>query len=104
MTGHAGLDSEVDVARLCRGKVTLVVFMGVGRRERIAGHLMGGGLATGTALAVTARACTPAERVVRATLGDLGSLEVMPPAVIVIGAVAAFGNLGVHELAEGPFA
>ena len=104
VTGHDGLDPEIDVAGLCRGGVTLVVLMGVGRRATIAGRLIGGGLPAGTPLAVIERACTPAERVVHATLLDLGSLEVTPPAVIVVGAVAAFGSLDVHGLAAGQLA
>jgi uroporphyrin-III C-methyltransferase len=100
VTGHAGLDPEIDFAGLCRGGVTLVVLMGVGRRATIAGQLIAGGLSADTPLAVVERASTPAERVVRASLGGLAALEVASPAVIVVGAVAAIGRDDMRALSD----
>lgn len=100
VSGHAGLDPEIDFADLCRGGVTLVVLMGVGQRETIASRLIGGGLTADTPLAVIERASTPAERVVRASLGGLAALEVTSPAVIVVGAVAAIGGDDLRELSD----
>ena len=100
VTGHAGLDPEIDFADLCRRGVTLVVLMGAEQRERIARRLIGGGLPAHTPLAVIERACTSAERVVRAHLERLASLEVAPPAVIVVGAVAAIGRPDLRALAK----
>jgi siroheme synthase len=50
---------------------------------------MAGGLSPSTPLAVVERASRPDQRVVRATLAELGELEVTNPAIIVVGAVAA---------------
>ncbi len=92
VTGHAGLDPEINFADLCHRGVTLVILMGVEQRETIARCLVGGGLTAQTPLAVIERACTPGQHVVRTSLGRLASLDVTPPAVIVVGAVAAIGR------------
>lgn len=91
VTGHAGLDPEIDFAELSRRGITLVILMGAEQRETIAGRLIAGGLPVRTPLAVIERACTPAEHVVRTRLEGLASLEVASPAVIVVGEVAAIG-------------
>ncbi len=103
VTGHAGLDPEIDFAELCRRGMTLVILMGVEQRETIARHLISGGLAAHTPLAVIERACTPGQHVVRAKLEGLASLDVTSPAVIVIGAVAALGGATLGALADNQF-
>ncbi|HUV18525.1 MAG TPA: hypothetical protein VMW33_08605, partial [Ilumatobacteraceae bacterium] len=67
-----------------------VVLMGVSQRATIAAELIAGGLAATTPVAVVESATTEAQVVGRWTLADLGDADVHSPAVIVIGAVAAF--------------
>ncbi|HLX77752.1 MAG TPA: uroporphyrinogen-III C-methyltransferase [Acidimicrobiales bacterium] len=100
VTGHAGLDPQLDVAALTKGGVTLVVLMGIERRREIAERLIEGGVSGNTPLAVIERAYTAAERVVLASLDELAALEVNAPAVIVVGAVAALPLGELRQLAD----
>lgn len=90
VTGHAGDGDEIDYARLAHPEISLVVLMGVSERSTIASALVSGGLDPKTPAAVIEWAWTSRQRVVRAPLDELGALDVTSPAVIVIGAVAAF--------------
>jgi len=94
VTGRAEDGRSVDFRRLANPDMTLVVLMGVSRRGEIAAQLLEGGLVETTPLAVIERAASSTQRVVRATLAELGDLDVINPAVIVIGPVAAL-DLGV---------
>jgi uroporphyrin-III C-methyltransferase len=89
VTGRARDGEAVDFARLANPDLTLVILMGVGRRAAIAADLLRGGLAPSTPVAVVESAATDEERVTRARLDELGTLDVASPAVIVVGAVAA---------------
>jgi uroporphyrin-III C-methyltransferase len=89
VTGHAHDGSAVDFSRIANADLTLVILMGVAHRAIIAEQLMTGGLSSSTPLAVVERASRPDQRVVRATLAELGELDVTNPAIIVVGAVAA---------------
>jgi uroporphyrin-III C-methyltransferase len=91
VTGHrrAGDEEATDWDALSRLGGTIVVLMGVAERAEIARRLIAGGRASETPVAVVERAGTPAQRVRRARLDELGNLAVSPPATIVIGAVAA---------------
>ncbi len=91
VTGHrrAG-DPDIDWQSLAAVGGTIVVLMGVSQRAEIAAELMVGGLATSTPVAAIESATTDAQVVGRCTLGELASADVRSPAVIVIGAVAAF--------------
>ncbi len=93
-----GCERDPELARLARADLTIVILMGVARRGAIARELIEGGLDPATPVAVVERASTPTERVQRSALGDLGSLRVAAPAVIVVGAVAAL------DLARGAVA
>jgi len=68
-----------------------VILMGMTARAEIAAALMAAGRAPETPVAVIARGTLPDQEVVRTTLQSLGDVELGPPAVIVVGAVAAFG-------------
>lgn len=92
-TTHDG--SCGDLEHLATVGVTLVVLMGVAQRHAIATQLIRGGLDAATPVAVVERASSARQRVVRATLTELASLEVSAPAVIVIGEVAAL-DLGLR--------
>ncbi len=97
VTGHAREGEGVDFRRLANPEVTLVILMGVAHRSSIASQLLEGGLSASTPIAVVEQAWTSEQRTVRSTLGSLGDLEVVNPAVIVVGAVAA---LDLSELAH----
>ena len=93
VTGHEALDTHpVDWSAVARVGGTLVVLMGVERRASIAAVLVAAGFASDTPVAVVMNATTPEQRVWRGELDDLGAADVASPAVIVIGAVAAFGD------------
>ena len=91
VTGHrrAG-EPDVDWRSLAKVGGTIVVLMGVSQRASIAGELMAGGLAATTPVATIESATTEAQVVGRWTLAELAAADVHSPAVIVIGAVAAF--------------
>lgn len=90
VTGHPGQAQAAPRWRaLAASGATIVVLMGVERRAEIAAELIAGGLAPSTPAAAVERATGEAQRVLRATLADLGELAVASPAVLVIGAVAA---------------
>ena len=82
---------------------TLVIYMGVATAEQIADKLIADGLAPETPLAVIERATRPDMRVLRAPLAGLAALvageAVKSPALIVIGEVAARGEIELRQLA-----
>ena len=69
-------------------------------RAAIAAALVRGGRPPDTPVAVIARGTTASQRVARTTLAGLGDVDLGPPAVIVVGPVAALGMHG----AAGPLA
>jgi uroporphyrin-III C-methyltransferase len=98
VTGHRRLgEPDVDWRSLAKVGGTIVVLMGVSQRATIAAELMAGGLDATTPVAAIESATTDAQLVGRWTLDELATAEVHSPAVIVVGAVAAFefvaGNL-----------
>jgi uroporphyrin-III C-methyltransferase len=88
VTGHAREGAAVDFRRLANPDVTLVVLMGVMRRSSIVSELLEGGLTPDTPVAVIEKAYMHGQRVLRAQLDQLATLDVEAPAVLVIGAVA----------------
>ena len=91
VTGHSRNepDPEPDWELLARAGGTIVVLMGVAHRDRVADRLMAGGLAPDTPVAAVMWGTRPEQRTVRTTLGGLATVDVEPPATLVIGAVAA---------------
>jgi uroporphyrin-III C-methyltransferase len=91
--GDAGgaVDAGPDWAALAATGGTLVILMGMTTRAAIARSLMEGGRAPETPVAVIARGTLPDQAVVRTTLERLEDVELGPPAVIVVGPVAALG-------------
>jgi len=111
---HRGLSRGVTIvsARGANGDVTdfrtlaspdlsLVVMMGVEHRATISQQLLEGGLRPTTPVAVVEQAWTGQQRTTRGHLSDLGSFDVRPPAVIVVGEVAALDlrSLGILDVA-----
>jgi len=102
VTGRLGVEdgtSEHDWEALARVGGTLVVLMGMNTRAAIAAALVRGGRAPETPVAVIASGTTASEQVQRTTLAGLGEVELGPPAVIVVGPVAALGQ---HDASRGP--
>jgi uroporphyrin-III C-methyltransferase len=91
VTGHrrAG-EAEIDWRALARFGGTIVVLMGVSQRATIAGELIAGGLDPATPVAAIRSATTGDQVTLRCRLADLPDVDVRSPAVLVIGAVAAF--------------
>ncbi|GAB96910.1 uroporphyrin-III C-methyltransferase [Kineosphaera limosa] len=97
VSGHAAPDdprSTVDWAALAASGVTIVILMGVETLPRIAATLLAGGRAAQTPVACVMEAASARQRVVSTTVGALareGTPDgIAPPAVTVIGDVAAF--------------
>jgi uroporphyrin-III C-methyltransferase len=74
---------------LANAELSLVILMGVEHRGDIARQLIEGGLDPATAVAVVEQAWTNQQRTTRGTLAGLGPMDVRPPAIIVVGGVAA---------------
>lgn len=91
VTAHQDPDGAcaLDWDALARAGTTLVILMGAARAGRIAGRLIGGGMAPDTPVAVIRSATTLDQDVQRTVLADLGTIEVVNPSTIVIGQVAA---------------
>ena len=105
VTGRVGEPdgtSAHDWEALARVGGTLVILMGMTNRAAIAAALVQGGLAPDTAVAVIAQGTTASQRMARTTLAGLAGVNLGPPAVIVVGPVAALGPSG--ATAAGAFA
>ncbi|GAB49512.1 uroporphyrinogen-III C-methyltransferase [Mobilicoccus pelagius] len=98
ISGHAAPDdprSTVDWDALGRSGVTIVVLMGVETLPRIARALLDAGRSPETPVASVMDAALPSQRTYVSTLGTLSQgapAEVTPPAVTVVGDVAAFAD------------
>jgi uroporphyrin-III C-methyltransferase len=91
VTGHELAHSDaVDWRALAKVGGTIVVLMGVERRALLAERLIEGGLARSTPVAVVHEATLATQSTLTARLDELAALDAVSPAVIVIGAVAAF--------------
>lgn len=90
--GHP--DSTLDYAALARSGTTLVVLMGVATLPAITASLLDAGLDPETPAAVVARGGHADQQVVRASVTEIATAaaHVDPPAITVIGAVAAFAT------------
>jgi len=99
--GEPGADGAPDWEALARAGGTLVVLMGMTTRAAVAEALLRGGRPPDTPVAVIERGTTPSERVARTTLAGLAGVDLGPPAVIVIGPVAALGAAA-HSAAVQP--
>jgi uroporphyrin-III C-methyltransferase/precorrin-2 dehydrogenase/sirohydrochlorin ferrochelatase len=97
----SGHDEEVFAAcigELAPASATLVILMGVGRQEALAGRLLARGWPAATPAAIVVEASLPSQQVWRGSLGDLasggGRFEFQGPATIVVGAVAGLALAG----------
>ncbi len=89
--------SLVDWPALARSRMTLVILMGVANLPAIAEALLAAGLPGQTCAALVADAGSPRQRELRSTLGEVAvaaaSIQLAPPAIVVIGAVAGLAGL-----------
>ena len=99
VTGHEDPEKEetaLDWAALAAFPGTLVFYMGVGRLATTAGRLIAAGRSAGEPAAVVERGTLPGQRTVSGTLASIAEraaiAEVRPPAVTVVGAVAAMSD------------
>lgn len=88
VTGHTGVDRQVDWEALARVGGTVVVLMGVAHRAELSRRLMEGGRAPSTPVVAVSWGTRPSQRSVRTTLEHLGEADVVPPATFVVGPVA----------------
>ncbi len=95
--GTSGPDWEA----LARVGGTLVILMGMTTRAAIADALVRGGRPPDTPVAVIARGTTASQRVARTTLAGLADIDLGPPAVVVVGPVAALGAHDPVDATEG---
>lgn len=90
--GHAG--STLDWAAVARANTTLVIMMGVATLPAVTAELVHQGMAPDTPAATIADAGLPSQRSVRGTVTTIAAAThdagITAPAIIVIGAVAAF--------------
>jgi uroporphyrin-III C-methyltransferase len=109
VTGHEDPDkpeSAVDWDALAAAGGTLVVYMGVGRLPEYTRALLSAGMDPDTPLALVERGTWPDGRVVTTTLADAvearDTAGIEPPAVTVIGEVAATRERVREALCGGP--
>ena len=98
VTGHAKGDADpaLDWSALAALKNTLVVYMGVGKADAIAGAFIAHGRAPETPVAVIENGTRADEKVIKGTLDTLGAMievgGIKGPALLVIGEVAALAD------------
>jgi uroporphyrin-III C-methyltransferase/precorrin-2 dehydrogenase/sirohydrochlorin ferrochelatase len=106
VNGHQGeSDSPSDWGFFADPRHTIVFYMGLGQLSGIVTRLRAAGAAADHPAAVIASATLAAERIVRGTLANIVSrvsaLEITPPALLVVGNVAAFSADLSHLIPAG---
>ena len=98
VTGHTEDGREPDWSALAHSGTTLVIYMGLAALPRIAEQLVAAGLPASTPAAVIAHGTLPTQRQVVGHLVDIAQrardARLPAPALIVIGDVAAYAQLG----------
>jgi uroporphyrin-III C-methyltransferase len=89
VSGHNGVNGDVDWSAHARSGATLVLLMAVASRGPIAEALMAAGMDPATEVMGVEWGSTPAQREVHTDLAHLSRVEIGAPAVIVVGHVAA---------------
>ena len=107
VTGNVGDGADAPewpaLAQLVLSGGTLVVLMGVASRNRYVRVLLDGRVRADMPVAVIERATTSEQRIVRTTLSELPLVDVVNPAIIVIGEVVLVGD-ELRRLAESAVA
>jgi len=95
VTGHALDEQTLDWSALARPYQTVVFYMSVAHLEHICARLSAAGAPHSLPSALIERATLPGQRVVRGTLASIAAraraVRIAPPALLVVGAVAALG-------------
>ncbi len=98
-------ETNIDWNVLAHFPGTLVFYMGIGTLPVIAEQLMAKGMSGNTPVALVANATLPAQRVVRAPLGQIVETcsreQIEPPALIIVGP-AAQGDAGLNWFMRKP--
>ncbi|MGH3086954.1 MAG: uroporphyrinogen-III C-methyltransferase, partial [Rubrobacteraceae bacterium] len=109
VTGHEDPTkgrSDVDWEKIAGGADTLVLYMGVGRLKEISSSLVAAGRSPETPVAVIRWGTTPEQRTVTGTLHDIAGrvaeVNLRPPAITVVGEVAALRNSGLDWYESKP--
>lgn len=92
VTGHIAEDESLDWRSLALARQTVVFYMGIGRLEAIVERLRAAGAPDALPAALVERATLPAQRVIRSTLAQIaarGGAGIAPPALLIVGEVAA---------------
>ncbi|RMT42078.1 Uroporphyrinogen-III C-methyltransferase [Pseudomonas syringae pv. solidagae] len=96
VTAHTQDDSTLNWQALAQGGTTLVVYMGVAKLAEIRESLLAGGMSGEMPVAMIENASLPWQRECRSTLNamqqDAAAFQLKSPAILVIGAVAAYSN------------
>jgi uroporphyrin-III C-methyltransferase/precorrin-2 dehydrogenase/sirohydrochlorin ferrochelatase len=97
VTGHLEEGAPSDWRFFADPQHTVVFYMGVAQLPGIVARLCAAGAAAQHPVAIIERATLPEQRVLRSSLGAVTALaaaqHVMPPALLIVGAVAAFAPL-----------
>jgi uroporphyrin-III C-methyltransferase len=95
LTGTTADGDELDYEHLAATPGTLVIFMGLGRLERIAAALVDAGRSSAEGAAVISRLSLPDAEVRTATLGTIAAVAagMRTPAVVVVGDVVHAARL-----------
>jgi uroporphyrin-III C-methyltransferase / precorrin-2 dehydrogenase / sirohydrochlorin ferrochelatase len=96
VTGHEAEGAAGDWRYFADPAHTVVFYMGVAQLESILGRLRSAGAQGAHPVAIIERATLPEQRVLRGTLADIAHIaqraRVAPPALLVVGAVAALAG------------
>ena len=96
VTGHPLQDAVLDWPALARPHQTVVFYMGVAHLAQIVSRLIAAGAPSSLPAALIERATLPEQRTLRGTLETIAALageaHICPPALLVIGEVAAFNG------------
>ncbi len=94
VNGHAGDSALPDWRFFANPRHTVAVYMGVAQLPGIVARLRAAGASPGHPVAIIERATLPGQRILRGTLTDITALaaaqQVEPPALLIMGDVAAF--------------
>ncbi len=104
-TGHRADDDRTRWEALAQTGQPLILYMALAKLAEISIALQRGGLSADTPVAIIASAATEEERVLETNLGaaaaDAEANGVKPPAIIVIGAIAALRRTLIHGMTRG---
>lgn len=109
ITGHEDPTkgrTDVDWTSIARGADTLVLYMGIGRLKEISEEIVAAGRPADTPVAVVRWGTLPEQRTVTGTLADIAKkveeAKLGPPAITVVGGVAALREEGLGWFEERP--